>query len=920
MDHQSLVFASVFPVPALSHTTPTPIATPELGFTAPGQSFGGPFGGASAGSQHREVKRNLAWSTATRFLSLPKLPHDEGHLSARVVHIHKGKDVVEALEYLLVGEGQGEEGKEESLVDWYTNEVRIHFVNYVHPALRSIWDNEIACQNAWEALEETQRILLQVQQLYLQPFNNHILPILEHESANTTSSTIRLDTTAEDQHIFASWKFQRDLHGLFAHALPPQRFSKTLSYVLYNGGCRLFRVYVDNGLGFVGGDALDDVPKLRNGILQLLRGLQDVGLGGEQAQKAFAHAMDKLMGSFIVSHYMKVDWFSRKSIINHLRQWVKDGFSPLVRQVMEVLADEPKSVQANDVQQWQDMAIGRLGRARVENLFDFIINWDKSLGAILDIKEYLKMPGAKVNLSNSFSQQVSRRLLHAGATTTFILNVYIYVIRAFNELEPNGVLLERAARPIRRYLKGREDTARIVISSLLTDVEDENAAKFGPTSEISHEIAAEMQKPIASFAQEQDDDLNWSDMNWQPHPMDASPDYRKSKVEDVIWFLLTLYDREDFINELKQILGDYLLRGHDPEYEKETRLLELIKLRLGDDKLQACEVMLRDVLESNRINASINGEKKPDESAMPLPITPSPHTPANNQAQPRTPAAAQARYPAPSTPVAALIKQPPAEHTLNAQILSSFFWPPLREDEFHVPAPIATLQREYEARFERVKGMRKLRWLPSLGRAKVELHLTDRTVDAEVQTWQASVIYAFQALPAENRNSKAEEGVARAVPQLVELLEMDEGLVRNALVFWVGMGVLQEVRPDVYAILETLPKPSAADITATDTAGNPTTSTAVVAAAAAAAAAELQPSGVVSTTEQLAQNKPLYRQFVMGMLTNQGNMPPVRVLMMLKMVVPGGFPYGVEEVRALLEELVEEGKVGGVGDVFGVRK
>jgi len=56
------------------------------------------------------------------------------------------------------------------------------------------------------------------------------------------------------------------------------------------------------------------------------------------------------------------------------------------------------------------------------------------------------------------------------------------------------------------------------------------------------------------------------------------------------------------------------------------------------------------------------------------------------------------------------------------------------------------------------------------------------------------------------------------------------------------------------------------------------------------------------------------------MLTNQGNMPPARVLMMLKMVVPGGFPYGVEEVKTLLEELVEEGKVGGVGQVYGIRK
>lgn len=128
MDHKSLVFASVFPVPSLSHTTPTPIATPDLGFTAPGQSFGGPFGGgSSSGSfdQHREVKRNLAWSTATRFLSLPKPSQSKDVLSS-AARPHKGTDVTEALEYLLVGEGQSADSKEESLVWILTSVAALH--------------------------------------------------------------------------------------------------------------------------------------------------------------------------------------------------------------------------------------------------------------------------------------------------------------------------------------------------------------------------------------------------------------------------------------------------------------------------------------------------------------------------------------------------------------------------------------------------------------------------------------------------------------------------------------------------------------------------------------------------------------------------------------------------------------------------
>jgi anaphase-promoting complex subunit 2 len=121
-------------------------------------------------------------------------------------------------------------------------------------------------------------------------------------------------------------------------------------------------------------------------MTDLLQGLERVGLGGDNAQKAFAHAMDKLMDSFIISQYLKVDWYEKKSIVPQLRVWIKDGFCKLVELVMECLRCDPSDVQPTELQQWQEMALGRLGRARVDNLFDFVINWDKSLGAILDIK------------------------------------------------------------------------------------------------------------------------------------------------------------------------------------------------------------------------------------------------------------------------------------------------------------------------------------------------------------------------------------------------------------------------------------------------------------------------------------------------------------------------------------------------------
>ncbi|RMZ70274.1 anaphase-promoting complex subunit [Pyrenophora seminiperda CCB06] len=925
MDHSTLVFASVFPVLSLSHSTPTPVASPDLASTAPDTSFGSPYalrnveGRAHGQGQHKAVKRNATWSCATRFLSLPK----DVFFAPR---IERTLEVEKALRYLLVGEGRNEEGKDESLIDWYTNECRLHFANNVRPGLESLWGAKVELNNSWNILDETQHILEQAQNVYLQPFTDHLLPFVRNNASNTAGRPSRPTQIVEpDAASVADWKFRREIQAVFAHCLPLQRYSKTLSYVLYDAGCRLFRIY-NRQDGVEPSTILDSTQESRKQMTTLLQGLEHVGLGGDSAQKAFAHAMNKLLDSFIASHYLKVDWYSKKSAVPQLKMWIQDGFCPLVELVLTCLRCEQSRILPTEITSWQEMALGRLGRSRVDNLFDFVIHWDKSIGAILDIKEYLRVSNAKQHLTSSFSQQISRRLLHPGATTTYILNVYISIIRSFHELEPKGVLLERVARPIRRYLKEREDTARIIISSLLTDLSDETGSKFSSNSELSYEIASEMAKPFTNYGQDADEELNWNDMNWQPLPQDASPDYKKSKVEDVIWFLLTLWEREDFINELKNIYGDHLLKCQDPEYEKEIRLLELIKVRLGDDKLQACEVMLRDVLESKRINSTIRTTINVPATAISL------VTPDHRNKTPQTPDARQPRTPRPRRPTRSARKTTPSAPSatpsfssspaLNAQILSSFFWPQLRDDTFVVPAQISALQKEYAARFERIKGMRKLRWMNALGNSSITLSFSDRTEEFDNLTpWQVSLIHAFEPQPGEEAVATADddaktvgEGLTRSVTQLEEMLEMESSLVAQALAFWVGKSVLRFHAPETYSVIETLPKPSS------------TTSTHDAdAAAAAEELAAIQANAtnntVKSQEEMLEEKKNVYTAFILGMLTNQGNMNVGRIFMMMKMMVQGGFPFGAEEVAKLLGELEEKGRVVKVGgDIWGVRK
>ncbi|KAE9992564.1 hypothetical protein EG327_008578 [Venturia inaequalis] len=879
------VFSSVFPAAAaLHHTTPTPVSTPDLGFSGAGTSFGaltspnkhGHSQSMSVAQLH--VKRSIAWSTATRFLSLSNLTGDELNSACKHGRPQRkiSREAEEAIDFLLSGNGPyGETDADWNLIEWYTLEVRDHFLEQIAPAMEQAWSQEILCSQALDALKETAQRLALLQSVYCFFLVEHVLPVLLHKKNLTARDEFSRQTTANYIQRILS-KFQRKLHALYIHALPVERVTNTMSHVMFEAASKMFQLQMEPEVPASLSSSNQPLGRLsatEKELMTILDSLQQVGLGDNLGQRAFAHAMNKLMGDFIASHWMKVDWEQQSSVTHKLRRWINHGFSPFCRSVVTSLGGTPPnatSLTDSDVPQYLQMAIARLGRARIENLFDYIVQWDVSLGAVLDIKEHITTPEARLYLTNHFSNQVARRLLHAGATTTHILNIYISIIRAFNELDSKGVLLDRVARPIRRYLRDRDDTARIIVSSLLFDVEDDNGNEFEPGGEISVKIAKEMNKPITDL-DEHDHDMDWDNMAWTPDPIDAGPDYKASKTQDVTTALLSLYDKEEFTNELKTILGDHLLRNEEEShFEKEERLLELFKHRLGDDKLQACEVMLRDVQTSKSMNKHIH------------------HDPTYTGAETER-----------------------EGMKLNTQILSRFFWPSLRDDNFVVPDPIKALQSQYEKVFESIKDMRKLDWLPALGRVTVELEFDDRQVEEVVPTWTASVIYAFNS----DDDDDGDAGKAKSITQLCDELEMEEALVRNALVFWVSKQVLQETPglPDTFEVLDTLP-------TATSTGDDGGAQAAQQAAILDAASGAGGVSAVKSQADILEENAELYKNFILGMLTNGGNMPVPRIEMMLKMMLPGGFPFGAEEIRGILEGMEMEGQVAGQGDVWGVRR
>ncbi len=696
-----------------------------------------------------------------------------------------------------------------------------------------------------DALFQVGQRLHITQLVYLWPLENHIAQVLPDGGK---------------QEII---HFRTDIHGLIRHTLPLRDVSNNLKVFFAQQCSLILNVVGTNGSQY----DLDSLPDARQRTLRLMQNLQSVGLGGHQAQRIFAEVMSDTLSSYIKTTYAG-QWTSQSQVVEQLHHWIENTFARFVVEILAFMkerstmaADRVTEIMHTDVERWKEMGINRLGVLRTDELFNVIVDWDDSRGAIEDLKRYVTVPSSRTYLTTTFSNVVSHRLLQPGASTYEILQMYISIIRAFTMLDPKGVLLDRVARPIRRYLRERDDTVTIVVGGLLADPEDEAMARDALT-----ELAVEMSKSTESKGADDGDDgeLDFDDLNWMPDPVDAGPEYKKSKNSDVIGSMISLFESKDvFVKEFQNILGERLLKK-EYEFDREIRVMELLKLRFGEAALQACEVMLRDIQDSRRVDTVIHKDQVLDSGDG-------------------------------------------SGSELHSRILSHLFWPSLHSETFFIPPEISTLQSRYSAGFENLKQSRKLTWLHALGQVTVTLDLEDRTVIEEVQTWQASVIHAFQPSPTED----ASRPVTRTFDELLERLEMTDSLLQNALTFWIGKLILKQTStaPPTYNVLETLSDEDAA---------HPGTLSAANAAAAEVATAAAAPA-VLSEHEVAQEKMEVYSQYVVGMLTNGGPMPLQQIVMMLKLTVAGGFPFGNEELKLYLEEEVRGGKLDFAGGLYKIK-
>ena len=377
---------------------------------------------------------------------------------------------------------------------------------------------------------------------------------------------------------------KQSLHALFSHSLPSGFFAQHVTRFYQEQASIILGVQLEE-------PSMTVIASARNRTAKVTEGLSHVGLAGPKVERLFAEVMHAILGQSVANRYAG-KWEAPSHIPSQLQDWIENQFARFIVEVLSRIQDKDgdggkssTTISYADTQKWQQMGIRRLGELRVSELFNIIADWNQgSQGAIEDLKHYVRDSRWRHHLAAEFCEVLSRRLLHPGASTTEILQIYISIIRAFTALDPKGVLLDRVARPIRRYLKERDDTVNIVVGGLLANLEDDP-----PDPNVLYELAEELDTTGGLPADEKANDvgdLDFDDMSWEPDPVDAPPgrlsgrpscildsrvaEYKRSKHNDVIGALISLFDtKEAFVKEFQKILGDRLLRK-EHDFEKEV--------------------------------------------------------------------------------------------------------------------------------------------------------------------------------------------------------------------------------------------------------------------------------------------------------------------------------------------------------------
>eukprot|EP00550_Attheya_septentrionalis_P003183 CAMPEP_0198286292 /NCGR_PEP_ID=MMETSP1449-20131203/5415_1 /TAXON_ID=420275 /ORGANISM="Attheya septentrionalis, Strain CCMP2084" /LENGTH=782 /DNA_ID=CAMNT_0043983991 /DNA_START=169 /DNA_END=2517 /DNA_ORIENTATION=- len=503
---------------------------------------------------------------------------------------------------------------------------------------------------------------------------------------------------------------------------------------------------------------------------------------------------------------------------------------------------------------------------RIGEIFDMVTDFPDSLPAVQELTHVLTRTRMHDKLAMELRASLSRRLIHPGANTSQIIDVYINTIKVLREIDPSDRLLDLVAEPVRSYLRGRTDTVRCIITSLT----DEEAG-----GDLYEELRRQDARPLEHAQVDSDDEEEPPDLNWMPGPSIhrqgkaagmISHETRSSGsgsggTGDILSMLVGIYgSKELFVNEYRVILADKLLSNLNFDTDKEVHNLELLKLRFGELSMRQCEIMIKDIDDSKRIVNNIHSTMKSKNE-----ITDKGKNEENKAAEP----------------------------VVDAAIVSHIFWPALQREELKHHPRIQFELDQFSVEYARLKNPRRLVWLEQLGNVQLDLEVVEYdpngTAITEIRTFSCSPLHATLISHFEDQDQWSPNDLSNETGVWVDV-------VKKKMSYWINHRVVRTVPS------ETSGGELVYELAASDDESEIGTEE----------EEEEGEGGHVSLGAQEEEAMQVFESYIFGMLTNMGQLPLERIHNMLKTFVTGSdhrYDKTPQQLSVFLQQMCKEEKL-----------
>ncbi|KAI8583532.1 hypothetical protein K450DRAFT_221621 [Umbelopsis ramanniana AG] len=343
-------------------------------------------------------------------------------------------------------------------------------------------------------------------------------------------------------------------------------------------------------------------------------------------------------------------------------------------------------------------------QSRLDNIFGIIVDFPASLPAIEDLKIALEKTSREDHLRAQLLSEISSRLLHQGASTSDILHQFLSCIRCLQMLEvapsTNRSVLAMFVRYLRSY---RTDTAAEVIA-IITNGDQLSAFRDSLGDEDVDEALDQIDDDDDEHSAFGRNSAEPAKVSWYLEDPNLAVDndfIQKLSSNPVQLLIATCISKKAFLEDYKRFLATNLLVTRNYDTDNEVRLLELLKRSFGANKFHECDVMIKDIDDGKRVDKMIHDQN--DDIAT----------------------------------------------DFHGVILSKHYWPEMKdaESEAKLPEEFTPYMELYGDSYNSLKSNRKLKWLPALAKANVDVVIGDKTINVDLSPWGARILALFETKP-----------------------------------------------------------------------------------------------------------------------------------------------------------------------------